>query len=62
MPPAGRAEVARQWATGISPPDLPYVTEPPPATGARPVYLFMINGAKVRAPAAAEAVIARLQS
>lgn len=30
--------------------------------GARPVFLFIINGAKVRAPAAAEALIARTES
>ena len=53
------AEVAKDWAAGGSPDGLPYVTDPAPKTP-RDVFVFMINGAKVRAPAAAQALIARL--
>lgn len=53
------AAVARGWVAGESPAGLPYVSAPagsPP----RDVFVFAINGAKVRAPAAAQALIARL--
>jgi uncharacterized protein YecE (DUF72 family) len=53
------ASVARGWAAGESPPDLPYVAAPPPAQP-RDTYVFIIAGAKVRAPAAAIALIERL--
>lgn len=53
-------KVARGWVKGESPEGFPYVAEPA-AKGARDAYIFMINGAKVRAPAAAQALIARLQ-
>jgi len=51
---------ARLWAAGDEPDGLPRI-EPPRAAGApRDVFLFMISGAKERAPAAAQALIARL--
>ena len=53
------AAVARAWAAGESPPGLPYV-EAPPAAKPRDAYVFMIDGAKVRAPAAAIALMERL--
>lgn len=53
------AEVAKGWARGESPPGFPYVAEPA-AAGAREVYVFFTSGAKVRNPAAAEALIGRL--
>ena len=53
------AAVAKQWAAGGSPDGLPYAGDPAPVT-ARDVFVFMINGAKVRAPAAAQALISRL--
>jgi len=53
------AEIARAWAAGESPPGLPYAADPP-APAPRDVYVFMINGAKERAPAAAKALIERL--
>ncbi len=53
------AEIARGWAAGKSPEGLPYVAAPPP-TESRVTYIFMINGAKVRAPAAALALMDRL--
>lgn len=53
------ADVARGWAKGESPEGFDYAAEPV-APGPRDAYVFMINGAKVRAPAAAQALIARL--
>ncbi len=58
----GWAERARLWAAGEVPADLPRVEEEGRAHGKpRPVFVFFIAGAKVRAPAAAEAVIERLK-
>jgi len=54
------AAVAQDWAAGRSPADLPYVVGDPAPIAPRDVFVFMINGAKVRAPAAAQALIAKL--
>lgn len=54
------ADVARSWARGSAPAGLAYVDGHGARDGDRDVYLFMINGAKRRAPAAAMALIARL--
>jgi uncharacterized protein YecE (DUF72 family) len=54
------AERARAWAAGGAPKDLPTITQPPPAGGARDVFIYMIAGAKLRAPAAAMALIERI--
>jgi uncharacterized protein YecE (DUF72 family) len=49
------------WATGGEPHDLPRVhSEPAPAVKARDCFVYFISGAKVRAPAAAQALIERL--
>jgi uncharacterized protein YecE (DUF72 family) len=53
------AAIARGWAAGESLSDLPYVAPPAPAQP-RDTYVFMIAGAKVRAPQAAVALIERL--
>ncbi len=53
------AEIARAWAAGESPEGLPYIAEPA-STEPRETYIFMINGAKLRAPAAAIALMERL--
>ena len=53
------AEMAKAWSRGESPPGLCYCAEPV-RTGPRDVYLFFISAAKVRNPAAALALIARL--
>ncbi len=53
---AGRA---RLWAAGGAPDDLPSLEAPPPA-GPRDVFLYFINGAKEKAPAAAMALLSRL--
>ncbi|MDB5690789.1 MAG: hypothetical protein JWL91_2665 [Sphingomonas bacterium] len=59
------AETARAWACGAAPAGLPYVVpaamEQPRPAGPRNVFVFMINGAKVRAPAAAMALAERLR-
>ena len=53
------AQIARSWAAGGQPEGLPYV-DAPDAGDERDVFLFMISGAKVRNPAAAQALIDRL--
>jgi uncharacterized protein YecE (DUF72 family) len=55
------AERARNWAAGGAPKDLPTLVAPLPAAGARDVFIYMIAGAKVRAPAAAVALIERVR-
>lgn len=55
-------ETARAWQTGKAPAGLPYVSDGKNDDTPRDVFLFMINGAKVRAPAAAQALIARLEA
>ena len=55
------AAAARTWAAGGRPEQLPYVTAAAPAPTPRETFVFMISGAKVRNPAAAQALIARLQ-
>jgi len=53
------AERARTWAAGGAPDDLPSLGEPQPAA-ARDVFIYFINGAKEKAPAAAMALLSRL--
>jgi uncharacterized protein YecE (DUF72 family) len=55
------AKRLRAWAGGKEPSDLPRVGEAAPAAKQRPVFAYMISGAKVRAPAAAMALLERLQ-
>jgi uncharacterized protein YecE (DUF72 family) len=52
------ASIARCWSTG-EPDGLTAVGQEAPAFP-REAFIFMINGAKLRAPAAAQALIARL--
>lgn len=54
------ADLARAWETGRDPQDLPHAGPPAPPCAGRDVFVFMINGAKVRAPAAARALLGRL--
>jgi uncharacterized protein YecE (DUF72 family) len=58
------AACARTWAAGGEPTGLPLVQGDTgaPAAASRDVFMFMINGAKERAPAAAMGVIARLRA
>lgn len=53
------AEAAKQWCAGKGDVGLPLVGKPAPP-GPRDVFLFVINGAKVRAPAAAQALLRKL--
>jgi len=57
------AGCARAWAGGGQPAGVPLVAGDPgaPVAASRDVFMFMINGAKERAPAAAMEVIARLR-
>jgi uncharacterized protein YecE (DUF72 family) len=57
------AERARDWAGGGLPEDLPYVGDAAARAAAkgRDVFVFFINGAKERAPAAATALLKRLE-
>lgn len=54
------AEVARAWAAGHTPDAFPLVAPDETRTPPRAVFMFFIGGAKVRAPHAAMATIARL--
>jgi uncharacterized protein YecE (DUF72 family) len=54
------ADVARGWAKGESPDGLHYISDAPAPTTPREVFAFFISGDKVRNPAAAEALAARL--
>jgi len=61
---ASLADCARTWAAGGQPTGLPLVPGDagvPEASG-RDVFMFMINGAKERAPAAAMGVLANLKA
>jgi len=51
---------AQAWAAGAQPEDLPRVESSAPKHVARDVFVFFINGAKERAPAAARELIAAL--
>jgi uncharacterized protein YecE (DUF72 family) len=53
------ADTARSWAKGAAPAGLSYIDAAKDG-GAKDVFVFMINGAKVRAPAAAMALLERL--
>jgi uncharacterized protein YecE (DUF72 family) len=52
--------VAQSWATGQQPRDLEYVSADTARVLPRETFIFFIAGAKVRAPAAAQALIERL--
>jgi len=55
------AEAGKTWAAGGLPQALPYVEERGKGTkSARDVFIYFINGAKEKAPAAAGALIQRL--
>ena len=59
------ADHARTWSSGSRPEGLPQVengaaSTPAPANGQRDVFVYFINGAKEKAPAAALALLERL--
>ena len=55
------AKRAQAFANGGAPDDLPAVAGKSPAKMQRDVFIYMIAGAKERAPAAAMALIERLK-
>jgi uncharacterized protein YecE (DUF72 family) len=54
------AKRAKTFAEGGTPDDLATIAPAAPARAKRDVFIYMISGAKVRAPAAAMALIERL--
>jgi uncharacterized protein YecE (DUF72 family) len=52
---------ARLWESGGTPDDLPRIDKEAAPKTKRPVFVYMISGAKVRAPAAAMALIERVK-
>ncbi len=54
------AECAVLWASGGEPARAPRIEPPQPAGAPRDVFLYFISGAKERAPAGAQALIARV--
>jgi uncharacterized protein YecE (DUF72 family) len=55
------AKRLQDWASGSEPADLPRVDDAKPKKQARDVFAYVIHEAKVRAPAAAMALIERLK-
>lgn len=55
------AAAAQTWVRGGQPSGLPYASTEAPARTPRETFVFFINGAKVRAPAGAMALIERLR-
>ena len=55
------AKRAQAWASGGAPDDLATIADATRQKGKRDVFLYMISGAKARAPAAAMALIERLK-
>lgn len=53
-------EAAKTWAAGGEPADVPRLEDPAKKAGPRDVFMHFISGAKERAPAAAMALIERL--
>lgn len=53
-------ERVRAWSDGKAPDDLPRVADTDGRLKAKEVYVFFINGAKERAPAAAQALLGKL--
>jgi uncharacterized protein YecE (DUF72 family) len=54
------AEAAKTWAAGGEPGDVPRLEDPAKKAEPRDVFMYFISGAKERAPAAAMALIERL--
>ncbi|HEX6707897.1 MAG TPA: DUF72 domain-containing protein [Albitalea sp.] len=54
------AQAASTWAGGGEPAELPRIADKPSPAKPRDVFIYFINGAKERAPAAAMALIERL--
>jgi len=54
------AQTVKVWAAGGEPADLPRMSDMPAAKTSRDVFVYFINGAKERAPAAAMELLKRL--
>ena len=54
------ADKAKIWTAGGRPEELPYVEDAAPTKTPRDTFIFFINGAKLRAPHAAMALIDRV--
>jgi uncharacterized protein YecE (DUF72 family) len=54
------AKRAQAWEAGGAPADLATIDRKPPPKNKRDVFIYMISGAKLRAPAAAMALIERV--
>jgi uncharacterized protein YecE (DUF72 family) len=54
------AKIARTLARGSEPAEFPRIDKPVKKGSPRDVFVFFINGAKERAPAAAQALLAKL--
>ena len=55
------ANRAKAWEAGGAPDDLNAISDKPPGKKPRDVFIYMISGAKIRAPAAAMALVERLK-
>ena len=55
------AKRAQTWVAGGAPSDLPTLAPAPRAQAKRDVFIYMISGAKAKAPAAAQALLAKLK-
>lgn len=55
------ADAARDWARGVTPAGAPLLEPATDSAKPRDVFVFFINGAKERAPAAAQALIGHLR-
>ncbi len=54
------AKTAKDWSNGKLPEDADPITSPVPLVTGRDVYMFVISGAKIRAPAAAQELMKRI--
>tara|TARA_R110002033_G_scaffold13802_7_gene40948 strand:+ start:5097 stop:5912 length:816 start_codon:yes stop_codon:yes gene_type:complete len=55
------ATTATEWSKGKLPGGAEYIAPPGALAASRDVYMFVISGAKIRAPAAAQALIKRIE-
>ncbi|MEH6790587.1 DUF72 domain-containing protein [Parasphingorhabdus sp.] len=56
------AERAKNWRDCKSSDDRDYISSPVPLVSGRDVYMFVISGAKIRAPAAAQELMERIRT
>jgi len=56
------ARTAKDWTNGKLPENADPITVPVPLATGRDVYMFVISGAKIRAPAAAQELMKRIET